>query len=95
MITLTQTQKDQITQDFTARCDDLIAKRMQLIGDKEDIKYNNLPDWQNHRDIQTAYFNDDLTPDDKKFIDKLLAKTYKRYNDQAKTGFGRIKLVAR
>lgn len=92
-IALTQAQKDQITQDFTARCDDLIANRMQLIGDKEDIKYNNLPDWRNHRDIQKAYFNNTLTPDDKKFMDKLLAKTYKKYNDQAKTGFGRIKLI--
>lgn len=90
MITLAQDQKNQVTQDFTNRCDDLIAKRMQLIGDKEDIKYNELLDWQNHRDIQTAYFNDELSPEDKKFIDKLLTKTYKRYNDKAKTGFGRI-----
>lgn len=90
MITLTQAQKDQITEDFTKRCDDLIADRMQLVGDEEDVKYNNLPDWGKHRDLQAWYFNDELDSESQKFMDKLLDKTYKRYNDQAETGFGRI-----
>jgi hypothetical protein len=92
MINLDQQQKFQIAQDFNSRCDDLIAKRIQLIGDEEDIKYNNLPNWKNHRDIQNAYFNDELNLQAKKFIDNLLEEIYNRYYDKAKTGFGRIKL---
>lgn len=42
MINLDQQQKFQIAQDFNSRCDDLIAKRIQLIGDEEDIKYSTL-----------------------------------------------------
>lgn len=95
MISLTQAQKDQLTQDFNDRCDELIAKRMQLMGDKEDVKYNNLPDWDKHRDIQKYYFNDEFDVNSKKFMDKLLSSTYKRYNDQAKTGFGRIVRISR
>lgn len=93
MTILTQEQKDQITQDFTSRCDHLIATRMQLVGDEEDVKYNNLPNWDNHREVQKAYFKGTLESNDEKFVDNLIEETYKRYTSQADTGFGRIKRI--
>lgn len=82
-VTLTQLQKEQLTQDFNAQCDKIIADKVTIkhhANDQDFIKKNLLPDWSNFRDLRKTYLNDELSPDDKVFLDKLIDGNFSRYS---------------
>lgn len=82
-VTLTQLQKEQLTQDFNAQCDKIIANKMIIkhhANDQDFIKKNLLPDWSNFRDLRKTYLNNELSPEDKVFLDKLIDGNFSRYS---------------
>lgn len=79
---LTQAQKDQLSQDFNKKCDDIIANKIKLehhANNQDFIKKNLLPDWTDFRDLRKSYVKNELLPQDMVFLDKLIDDNFARY----------------
>lgn len=77
------------------RCvDDLIEKRMMLVGDDEDA-CENMIQWHcfEHKELREAYYSDALSNNDMAKLNTLIDSAYDRYKRQADSGFGRIRML--